>query len=70
MILAEKKTLMKEVHVCKTFTCFGSLNYENFEPPHDKTNKMTCATSDDSDQPGHPPSLINLNCSLEESLDS
>ena len=27
------------------------------EPPHDKTNKMACAASDDSDQPGHPPSL-------------
>ena len=29
-----------------------------YEPPHDKTNKMTCAPSEDSDQPGHPPSLI------------
>ena len=29
-----------------------------FEPPHDKTNKMVCAPSEDSDQPGHPPSLI------------
>ena len=28
------------------------------EPVHDKTNKMTCAPSKDSDQPGHPPSLI------------
>ena len=28
------------------------------EPPHDKTNKMTCAPNEDSDQPGHPPSLI------------
>ena len=27
------------------------------EPPHDKTNKMVCAPSEDSDQPGHPPSL-------------
>ena len=27
------------------------------EPPHDKTNKMT-APSEDSDQPGHSPSLI------------
>ena len=26
-----------------------------YEPPH---NKMTCAPSEDSDQPGHPPSLI------------
>ena len=25
---------------------------------HDKTNKMTCAPSEDSDQPGHLPSLI------------
>ena len=31
-----------------------------YEPPHDKTNKMTCAPSEDSDQPGHQPSLISL----------
>ena len=31
-----------------------------FEPPHDKTNKMTCAPSEDSDQPGHSPSLIRV----------
>ena len=30
------------------------------ESPYDKTNKMTCAPSEDSDQPGHPPSLISL----------
>ena len=30
------------------------------EPRHDKTNKMTCAPSEDSDQPGHPPSLIRF----------
>ena len=27
------------------------------EPQHDKTNKMACAPSEDSDQPGHPPNL-------------
>ena len=32
----------------------------SFEPPHDKTNKMICAPSEDSDQPGHPPSLIRV----------
>ena len=32
--------------------------------PHDKTNKMTCAPSKDSDQPG-----ISLRCPHEESLD-
>ena len=31
-----------------------------FEPAHDRTNKMTCAPSEDSDQPGHPPSLIRV----------
>ena len=30
------------------------------EPHHDKTNKMACAPSEDSDQPGHPPSLIRV----------
>ena len=28
--------------------------------PHDKTNKMACEPSEDSDQPGHPPSLIRV----------
>ena len=27
---------------------------EQYEPPHNKINKMTCAPSEDSDQPGHP----------------
>ena len=34
---------------------------EDYEPPHDKTNKMACAPSEDSDQ--------NLRCPHEESLD-
>ena len=37
-----------------------------FEPYCDKTNKMACAPSEDSDQPGHLhlPSLISLRCAL------
>ena len=35
------------------------LNYI-IEPPLDKTNKMACAPSEDSDQPGHLPSLIRV----------
>ena len=31
-----------------------------YEPPHTKTNKMTCAPSEDADQPGHPPSVIRV----------
>ena len=30
------------------------------EPHRDKSNKMACAPSEDSDQPGHPPSLIRV----------
>ena len=35
------------------------LNFVN-ESQHSKTNKMTCASSEDSYQPGHPPSLIRV----------
>ena len=30
------------------------------EPPHDKTDKMACAPSEDSDQPGQLLSLIRV----------
>ena len=30
------------------------------EPPHDKTNEVACAPSEDSDQPGHPLSLSRV----------
>ena len=33
---------------------------KHFEPPHDKINKMTFVPSEDSDQPGHPPSRIRV----------
>ena len=28
------------------------------EPLHDQTNKLECATHEDPDQPGQPPSLV------------
>ena len=31
-----------------------------FEPAHNKTYKMACAPSEDSDQPGHPPRLTRV----------
>ena len=34
--------------------------YRQFEPPHDKTNKMACVPSEDLGQPGHLPSLIKV----------
>ena len=39
----------------------------SYEPPRDKTNKLTCAPSEDSNQTGHPPSL-SLHCPHDESL--
>ena len=52
-------------------SCVRSKSYDNFhrgdvwkfiwfESPYDKTNKMACAPSEDSDQPGHLPSLIRV----------
>ena len=31
---------------------------KTYKPPHDKTNKVACAPSEDSDQSGRPPGLI------------
>ena len=39
--------------------CEGRFNLK-YEPPRDKTNIMACAPSEDSDQPGHPPSLTRV----------
>ena len=49
------KNLMKRI--CAA--CVDSRK-KHFEPPHTKTNKMTFVPSEDSDQPGHPPSLIRV----------
>ena len=46
------------------FTCRNKKN----ESGLDKTYKMGCVPSEDSDQPGHSPSLISLCCLHEESL--
>ena len=40
------------------------LSLLSYEPHRDKTNKMACVPSEDSDQPRHPPSLISLHCAL------
>ena len=43
------------------------VSYTPDEPPHDKTNIITWAHGEDSDQPGHPPSLISLRCVPKDS---
>ena len=48
-------------HYQQSFFDLGSMALFNlYEPQNDKTNKMNCAPSEDSDQPGHPPSLIRV----------
>ena len=45
---------------CWSECLLAQSSFYSFEPPHDKTDKMACAPSEDSDQPGHPPSLIRV----------
>ena len=40
--------------------CKGVFFSVKIEPPRDKTNKMACAPTEDSDQPGLPPCLIRV----------
>ena len=40
--------------VCYLFSC---LILQTYEPAHDKTHNKTYVTSNDSDQPEHPPSM-------------
>ena len=42
------------------FYCYYTVFIKTFDPPHDKTNTMACAPSEDSDQPGHLPRLIRV----------
>ena len=42
----------------------GELHVTTFEPQHDKTNKLTCVPSEDSNHPGHPSSLISLHYAI------
>ena len=44
----------------EVFSRFIHLLSFAFEPPHDKTNKMISVPREDSDQTGHPPSLISV----------
>ena len=51
-------TFMHNLHHSALHGNSSNTDHNLNEPPHDKINKMACAPSEDSDQPGHPPSLI------------
>ena len=50
-----KKNVMKRL--CAAYV---DSRKKHFEPLHNKTNRMTFVPSEDSDPPGHPPSLIRV----------
>ena len=61
--------LNKTEYGLESFPGFQWISFSGeYEPPHYKTNKITCAPSEDSDQPGLKPSLISLRCLQEENL--
>ena len=53
MAHSKQQTIWDRIFLCLVFVSL-------FKPTHDKTNKKMCAPSEDSDQPGHPPSLIRV----------
>ena len=71
----EKDAARLEVEYMKSKVKVGCIKmlFEWVELPHYKTNKMACAPSEDSDQPGRLPSLIgqsdqSIHCLHEENL--
>ena len=52
----QKNPNSSHIHVSCLKLMFLNLN----EPPHNKTSNVACAPSEDSDQPGNPPSLIRV----------
>ena len=62
------KSQIKQKIVFQSFLCWRCVFSnscsiqikDTFAPRHDKTNKMTSAPFEDSDQPGHPPSQIRV----------
>ena len=50
-----KKDSRRDIDVLSNYR-----TYKQNEPQHDKTSKMTRAINEDTDQPGHPPSLVRV----------
>ena len=47
--------MLQNINFESDFGCFSK-----YEPHHDKNQQNDGAPSEDSDQPGHPPSLIRV----------
>ena len=63
-----KRCRIRSSNICKSmyeiivffFTLLIHTEILKTEPEYDKTNKVMSASSEDSGQPGHPPSLIRV----------
>ena len=66
LVYSDRKTNIQSFYMYKIMKLqqCKQCKWRLFELPRDKTNKMACASSEDSDQPGHLPSLISLHCAL------
>ena len=52
--------LVSYVHISPQHADHHRIQNLKIEPAHNKTYKMACAVSEDSDQPGNMPSLIRV----------
>ena len=62
--LFSSKDKSKIIKVSSAAILLVSLRVNSLGSPiiHNKTNTVACSPSEDSDQPGHPPSLISPRC--------
>ena len=60
LCLSHRWTVKAHVNVCICSLLRAFSDHHKIESVHDTTNKMTCAPSEGSDQPGHLPSLIRV----------
>ena len=59
MFYGEMEKIIPEYHQLRFLNKSTACAKDN-EPEHGKINKMACAPSEDSNQPGHPPSIIKV----------
>ena len=57
---AQRRTLIWTFAVCIWHKVLFPALHFIYEPAHDKTSRMACAPSEDSNQSGNPPSLIRV----------
>ena len=59
ILILLKQVMITQALQCYPFTIPDGRSNCRYEPLHEKKKKI-CAPSEDSDQPGHPPSLIRV----------